>query len=161
MNESTLYAQLYDTKDQQTMKDAADSLNPRIDRVEELKQYAKQAQIKTIGIAHCTAVNQEADLLEKELLESGFKVAKVNCKYGKVPFTDIVEGYKGVACNPAGQAQFLAEQKTQLNIMMGLCVGHDMIFNAKSAAPVTPLMVKDRVNKHHTRQHFLDGMSTD
>ena len=33
---------------------------------------------------------------------------------------------------------------------MGLCLGHDMIFNAKSKAPVTPLIVKDRKLNHHT-----------
>jgi uncharacterized metal-binding protein len=34
--------------------------------------------------------------------------------------------------------------------MMGLCLGHDMIFNSKSKAPVTPLIVKDRKLKHNT-----------
>jgi uncharacterized metal-binding protein len=34
--------------------------------------------------------------------------------------------------------------------MMGLCLGHDMIFNAKSKAPVTPLVVKDRKENHNT-----------
>jgi uncharacterized metal-binding protein len=69
---------------------------------------------------------------------------------GKVPFNDLVEGYKGLSCNPAGQASYLSEKKTELNIMMGLCLGHDMIFNSKSTAPVTPLIVKDRKLKHYT-----------
>jgi len=62
----------------------------------------------------------------------------------------LVPNYKGLSCNPAGQALYLAEKKTELNIMMGLCLGHDMIFNAKSEAPVTPLIVKDRKLKHQT-----------
>ena len=92
----------------------------------------------------------EAERLEEILSEAGFIVDKVNCKYGKVPFNDLVPGYKGVSCNPAGQAKYLEEKNTELNIMMGLCLGHDMIFNAKSKAPVTPLVVKDRVLKHYT-----------
>ncbi|HEY5592424.1 MAG TPA: DUF1847 domain-containing protein [Paludibacter sp.] len=35
------------------------------------------------------------------------------------------------------------ENNTELNISMGLCVGHDMVFNQKSAAPVSVLVVKD------------------
>jgi uncharacterized metal-binding protein len=37
---------------------------------------------------------------------------------------------------------------------MGLCLGHDMIFNAKSEAPVTPLIVKDRKLNHRTLEAF-------
>jgi uncharacterized metal-binding protein len=29
-------------------------------------------------------------------------------------------------------------------------MGHDMIFNARSKAPVTPLVVKDRILNHYT-----------
>jgi uncharacterized metal-binding protein len=67
-----------------------------------------------------------------------------------VPFNDLVTGYKGVSCNPAGQAKYLEEKRTELNIMVGLCLGHDMIFNSKSKAPVTPLVVKDRKLQHNT-----------
>lgn len=61
---------------------------------------------------------------------------------------------KGISCNPAGQAKYLEEKGTELNIMMGLCLGHDIIFNAKSKAPVTPLLVKDRKLNHHTLRVF-------
>ena len=32
---------------------------------------------------------------------------------------------------------------------LGLCVGHDMLFNKHSKAPVTTLVVKDRVTGHN------------
>jgi uncharacterized metal-binding protein len=85
--------------------------------------------------------------LEGLLKNAGFSIERVGCKYGRVPFNDLLPGYKGVSCNPAGQAKFLEEKGTELNIMMGLCLGHDMIFNAKSKAPVTPIIVKDRTLK--------------
>jgi len=75
---------------------------------------------------------------------------KVNLKIGKVPFSDLLPNYKGISCNPAGQAKYLEEKNTELNIMMGLCLGHDMIFNSKSKVPVTPLIVKDRKLEHYT-----------
>ena len=144
------FKDLYTEEDKKILKDVEDTLNPRIDRVQEIINYARHIEIETIGIANCISFNKEAEVLEDILTSEGFKVAKVNCKYGKVPFSELVPDYKGTSCNPAGQAKFLEENNTQLNIMMGLCLGHDMIFNAKSKAPVTPLVVKDRKLKHKT-----------
>lgn len=42
-------------------------------------------------------------------------------------------------CNPIGQAAFLNEAKTDLNILLGLCVGHDSLFIKYSNAPITVL----------------------
>lgn len=141
---------LYTSNDKTIMKLAEDSKNRSNDRVQEIIEYAKEARIRKIGIAHCTLLNNEAKVLADILLSEGFLIERVHCKYGKVPFSELVLGYNGISCNPAGQAFYLAEQNTELNIMMGLCLGHDMIFNAKSKAPVTPLIVKDRKLKHCT-----------
>ncbi len=144
------FTSLYSKKDKEILKIAEDSLNPNIDRIDEIIEYCKEANIKTIGIANCISFNKEADQLEKILKSKDFDVSKVHCKYGKVPFKDLIPNYKGVSCNPAGQADFLSEKKTELNILLGLCLGHDMIFNSKSKAPVTTLVVKDRKRKHYS-----------
>lgn len=148
--ENSNFSSLYSVTDKQILKLAEDSLDPHINRVEEIIAFAKESKLKIIGIANCTAFMREADKLEEMLTESGFQVEKVHCKYGKVPFDELVSGYKGVSCNPAGQAKYLEEKGTELNVMMGLCLGHDMIFNSKSKALVTPLIVKDRKLKHNT-----------
>jgi uncharacterized metal-binding protein len=148
------YIDLYTLPDKEIMKIAEDTLDPNLDRVEEIIVYANESGLKRIGIANCIIFNKEADLLEKMLIDSGFSVSKVNCKFGKVPFGDLVSGYKGISCNPAGQANYLEENETELNIMMGLCLGHDMIFNSKSRAPVTPLIVKDRKLNHFTLERL-------
>ena len=150
---------LYDQHDKQILKIAEDSLNPHIDRIQEIIEYAKEAGFKKLGIANCIAFNKEAEKLEDILLGEDFSVEKVNCKYGRILFEELLPGYKGVSCNPAGQAKYLEEKGTELNIMMGLCLGHDMIFNAKSKAPVTPLVVKDRKLKHNTLE-ALKGPNT-
>jgi len=155
--EDNNFRALYSEKDIQILKQADDSLDPRIDRVNEIIAYAKESNLKTIGIANCTTFIKEANQLEATLTDAGFVVEKVHCKFGKVPFNDLIPGYKGISCNPAGQAKYLEEKGTELNIMMGLCLGHDMIFNAKSKAPVTPLLVKDRKLKHHTLQIFKES----
>ena len=47
------------------------------------------------------------------------------------------------------QARYLNSLGTDLNIMMGLCVGHDSLFIRNSEAPVTVMVVKDRVLGHN------------
>ena len=150
------FTALYSEEDKAILKIAEDSLNPRIDRVNEIVAYAREAGLKTLGIANCTSFNKEADQLENLLVQEGFRVEKVNCKYGRVPFNALVEGYKGTSCNPAGQAKYLEDRHTELNIMMGLCLGHDIIFNSKSKAPVTPLLVKDRKHGHNPVAGFKE-----
>jgi len=127
---------------------------PGKNRIEEIRNYAKISGIKRIGIANCVAVQKEAVML-KESLAADFEVYAVDCKCGKVPASEFLGAEaKGVSCNPAGQAEFLADNNTELNIVMGLCVGHDMVFSAKSQAPTTTLIVKDRAHQHNPIESF-------
>ncbi|MBN2805783.1 MAG: DUF1847 domain-containing protein [Prolixibacteraceae bacterium] len=138
------YSNLYNNFDRMIMKSAEDSKNRSHNRIQEIIAFAKAACIHRIGIANCATFTKEANALEEMLQNEGFEVAKVNCKHGRVPFNELLEGYEGTSCNPAGQAKYLSDAGTELNIMMGLCLGHDMIFSAKSEAPVTNLIVKER-----------------
>ena len=82
--EKNVFTILYNEHDKKILKVAEDSLNPQLDRVQEIIEYAREAGLESIGIANCTTFNKEADHLEKILIDSGFIVNKVNCKYGKV-----------------------------------------------------------------------------
>ena len=146
---------LYSESDLKLMHAAEDSLLMGKNRVEELKLYAKNSGIKRIGIAHCIGMTREAAIL-KDRLSDQFEVFTVDCKYGKVPAAVMLddESERGTSCNPAGQADFLAQNNTDLNISFGLCMGHDIMFNMKSKAPTTTLVVKDREHKHNTFQEF-------
>lgn len=147
---------LYSEADMKLMRAAEDSLLMGQNRVEELKLFAKNAGVKRIGIAHCVGMTKEA-LHLKERLSDNFEVYTVDCKYQKIKASDFFddESVKGTSCNPSGQADFLAQNKTDLNISFGLCVGHDIVFNMKSKAPTTTLVVKDREHKHNPYQEFL------
>jgi uncharacterized metal-binding protein len=145
---------LYTPGDVQVMQLADKARLPGKNRVQEIISYAKLAGLKRMGIAHCVAVQKEAGIL-KNLLSQDFEVFAIDCKCGKLPASEFLgEDAKGISCNPAGQADFLAENKTELNIVMGLCVGHDMVFSAKSLAPSTTLIVKDREHKHNPMETF-------
>lgn len=140
----------YNLSDMQKMRAAEDALTMGQNRIVELKKYAQLTGIKKIGIAHCVGMTKEA-LELKARLSDICEVYTVDCKYGKIKGSEMLDddNVKGTSCNPAGQAAFLAEQATEINIVMGLCVGHDIIFNMKSAAPTTTLIVKDREHSHN------------
>lgn len=48
-------------------------------------------------------------------------------------------------CNPIAQAEILNREQTELNYIVGLCMGHDILFTRYSEAPVSTLIVKDRM----------------
>ncbi len=148
--------ELYSESDLKTMRAAEKSRIPGKNRVEELISFAEKSGIKRIGIANCISLQREANEL-KSRLEGKFEVFSIDCKYGKITGAELLqdEAVKGLSCNPVGQAEFLAENKTELNVSFGLCVGHDIMFNMKSKAPTTTLVVKDREHKHNPYQEFV------
>lgn len=52
-------------------------------------------------------------------------------------------------CNPILQAKVLNKEKTDLNVVVGLCVGHDSLFYKYSDTLVTTAVTKDRVLGHN------------
>jgi uncharacterized metal-binding protein len=126
-------------------------------RLEEVISFAGRLGVNHIGIAHCIGLLQEAGILQEILEDRGFKVESVCCKVGSIDKLAIglKEGEKArpgqheALCNPVGQAKLLDQAGTQLNIVLGLCVGHDTLFFRHSEAPVTVLVVKDRVLGHN------------
>lgn len=122
-------------------------------RLEELILFAKKREYKTLGMAFCIGLENEAQLIHN-ILAKDFEVHSVCCKVCGLNKDDFNlqklhgEGFEA-ACNPIGQAKVLNEEKTDLNIIVGLCIGHDILFTEHSKAPVTTLAVKDRVLAHN------------
>ena len=78
----------------------------------------------------------------------------VSCMAGGAPRTKFgLKEREGAAsqitCNPLMQAEVLNLEKTDLNVMVGLCLGHDILFIKNSKADVTPMVVKDRITGHN------------
>ena len=122
-------------------------------RLGEIILFAKESGYKKIGLAFCIGLSEEAKIID-EILSRNFEVVSVCCKVCGVDkkefdLPQISSEGQEVMCNPAGQAQLLNEAKTQLNVLCGLCVGHDAIFTKVSDAPVTTLIAKDRVLAHN------------
>lgn len=122
-------------------------------RLGEIILFAKELGCVKVGLAFCIGLSEEAKVIE-EILAQHFEVASVCCKVCGIDKKDfdlchISPDSNEVMCNPAGQARLLNEAKTQLNVICGLCVGHDAIFSKVSKAPVSTLIAKDRVLGHN------------
>lgn len=126
-------------------------------RLEEIIDFAQRCGYKRLGVAFCLGLGKEAKILCGILRHNKFEVNSVICKNGSIPkeFLKIDENQKirpgtfEPMCNPIGQAIFLNKEETELNIILGLCVGHDSLFIKYSDAPVTVFAVKDRVLAHN------------
>jgi uncharacterized metal-binding protein len=127
-------------------------INMSLTRIEELLVFCKMMDWKKIGFAHCIGLKGEATELSTIFSARGFETYQVCCKVGGIEKTEIgiaedekvrMLTYESI-CNNIAQALILNEIGTDLNIVLGLCVGHDITFSMHSKAPVTTLIVKDR-----------------
>lgn len=123
-------------------------------RVEEIMAFARKIGAKKLGIATCMGLISESRTLARILRANGFEVYSAVCKVGAVPKTDIgiseaCECTGKNMCNPILQALMLNEAKTDLNLIVGLCVGHDSMLMKYSEALCTSFITKDRVLCHN------------
>ena len=124
-------------------------------RVDEIVEFAKRMGFKKIGIATCVGLIEESKIFAQILRKNGFEVYGAVCKVGSFNKTDIgvEEKYTcvtgNVMCNPILQAKLLNKAKTELNVVVGLCVGHDSLFYKYSKAISTTLVTKGRVLAHN------------
>ena len=132
-------------------------MQPTKTRIVEICEFAEKMGYSRLGIAFCIGMVQEAAVVDKILTSRGFDVISVVCKAGRTPkesigLTDeekIHQDTDEAMCNPIYQAKLLNHENTDLNILLGLCVGHDSLFLKYAKAPATVLAVKDRVTGHN------------
>jgi uncharacterized metal-binding protein len=139
------------------LKQGGGVVHPRWTRVEDTVALAKKMGWKRVGIATCIGLLDESARLAEVLESQGLEPVSVCCKVGSVDKMrlglreedKVRPGTFEPLCNPAAQAEILNRAGTDMNVIMGLCVGHDMIFTKHAAAPTTTLVAKDRVTGHN------------
>ena len=132
-------------------------MHPSKPRIVEIMEFAEKMGYKRLGVAYCGGVTHEAGLLTEVLEKNGFDVIAVSCKLGGIPKEriglrdqeKINIGNHESMCNPIAQASVLNDAKTDFNIMLCLCVGHDSLFLKYIEAPTTVFAAKDRVTGHN------------
>jgi uncharacterized metal-binding protein len=132
-------------------------VKPSKTRIEEIIEFSQKMNYKVIGLAFCVGLRKEAKVVEKLISDRGFTVVSAVCKVGRIPKETIglrddqkiSAGKFEAMCNPILQASILNDEKTDFNVLLGLCVGHDSLFLKYAKAPCTVLAVKDRVLGHN------------
>lgn len=136
------------------------------DRATETIEFARRMGCKRLGLAFCLRLADEAAAYHRRLERDGFTVVSAMCKAGAIPKESILglrdeekvrPGSPEAMCNPVAQARLLADAEVDLNILIGLCVGHDALFIQHARGPVTVLVAKDRVFDHKP----VDGLRGD
>ncbi len=118
-------------------------------RVREVAELALRLGYGRVGIARCPDMAREARLAGDFFEGRGLRVTLPG------PNTD---------CDPIGQADLMAREGTQLNVIAGMCVGHDTLFIRHTRAPVTSLVVRDLRLAHnpvaalYTREGYLKSV---
>jgi uncharacterized metal-binding protein len=135
------------------------SIRPRL---LEIIKFSERMGWKKIGIAFCSGLANEAKHIAKILEDSDLEVHSTVCSCGGVDKSrfGVKKEHKiaslygepekfEAGCNPIVQAEVLNSENLDLHILVGLCIGHDIIFTKYSKPFVTTLMVKDRVTGHN------------
>jgi uncharacterized metal-binding protein len=134
-------------------------------RIREVMEFARMSGFNKLGLAFCVGLRKEAAEVNRIFENNGFTVASVMCKTGSRPKEElglrddekVRPGQSEAMCNPVVQALLLNKEQTDLNILLGLCVGHDTIFIKHSKAPITVLAVKDRATGHNPMAAIYAG----
>ncbi len=133
------------------------AVHARWTRVEDTVALVRIMGWRRVGIASCVGLLEETSALAAILEAQGLEPLSVCCKVGSFDKTclglgeadKVRPGTFEPLCNPVAQARILNELRTDMNVIMGLCVGHDMLFTRHATAPTTTLVAKDRVTGHN------------
>ncbi|MDP2954451.1 MAG: DUF1847 domain-containing protein [Chloroflexota bacterium] len=135
-------------------------------RIQEALEFARELGVKKVGIASCIGLRTEAKDIAELFKGAGFTVVCASCQIGAVGPVERGLGqeyadFQGLYCNPITQAEIMNREGTELNYVVGLCLGHDILFNRFSKAPASTLIVKDRVTGNNPEAALYSSFHRD
>jgi uncharacterized metal-binding protein len=121
-----------------------------LSRVQEVIEFARLMNYQKIGIAYCYGMEKYARAIETLLTDEWFDVSAVSCSVGGLKQSEVNSSscIHKVSCNPLGQAQQLNAEKVDITLIIGICMGHDIILTRNLSMDFTTLVVKDRKHNH-------------
>ena len=139
-------------------------------RILEIIKLSEMMNWKKLGVAFCTGLGTEARRVVEIFESAGLNVYSICCKCGNVDkpkwgiaAEDKIHALRGMpesfeaGCNPIAQAEVLNSEDIDINVIVGLCIGHDIQFTEHAKGPVTTLIVKDRVTGHNPFASLFSG----
>jgi len=133
------------------------AIRPAKPRIQETVEFARRMQFRRICLVFCVGMRQEAEIIHSIFSVNGFETISVMCKAGAISKEElgllreqqIDPASFEVMCNPILQALTANYHMAELNVLFGLCVGHDALFLKYAKAYSTVLASKDRMLAHN------------
>ncbi len=121
-----------------------------LSRIEEIIEFSKTMNYNKIGLAYCFGMEKHSRAIQTIFKEKQLNIIPISCSVGGLKQSEVNTDscIHKVACNPLGQAQQLNNENVDLTIIMGICLGHDILLQRNLKMDFTTLVVKDRVNNH-------------
>ena len=110
-----------------------------LSRLQETIAFANQMNYKRIGLAYCYGMEKEVQLIADIIRNNGLNVRAVSCTIGGIPQNEVTQ------------------ENVDLVLMIGLCMGHDILFQREVKIDCTTLVVKDRVFNHAPLKEITDN----
>ncbi len=104
-------------------------------RAEEIMEFSTRLGFHRLGVVFCNDMANIANLYIDVLKANGFET--------------VAAGNQDRECDPVASAELCNDRGTQLNVLLGMHVGHDSLFIGHSNAWVTSLVVRDRFLVHN------------
>ncbi len=150
------YLNVYRTDENRSVVKAASSLVDggragTLTRLEEIAEYCRLRGYKKIGVAYCYALEKQAASIKDFLIKEGLSPVMVSCTVDGISESDIDpdKTETAVSCNPLGQAEAINQSGAQFAVLVGLCLGHDVLLQKALHMDFTVFAVKDRVTGHN------------
>ena len=133
------------------------NIRPIKPRIQETIEFAQKMKFKRICLIFCIGMRKEAEIIHKIFSDNGFETISVMCKAGAVSKEEIgllkeqqidPSAFEAM-CNPIMQALTANHHESDMNVLFGLCVGHDALFLRYAKAYNTVLASKDRLLAHN------------
>lgn len=130
-----------------------------LSRLQEIIAYSKQMKYQRIGLAYCYGMESQVKQIADILRANELKVRGVSCTVGGIPQNEVnpESDFCSVSCNPIGQARQLNHEGVDLVVVIGLCLGHDILFQRDIKVDCTTLVVKDRLYNHAPLNALLEN----
>lgn len=122
-----------------------------LSRLEEIIEFSKHMQYQRVGLAYCYGMESDAILVRDIFKKEGINLQTISCSLGSLLQDAVNEAscIHKISCNPIGQAHQLNAENVDFVIIMGICLGHDILLQKNLHADFTTFIVKDRTNNHN------------
>lgn len=133
------------------------NIRPIKPRIQETIEFTKKMKFKRICLIFCIGMRKEAEIIHKIFTDNGIEAISVMCKAGAISKEEIGllreqqinPDMFETMCNPILQALTANHHNSDMNVLFGLCVGHDALFLKYAKAYNTVLASKDRLLAHN------------